>query len=208
MDAHDLLHNLSDRAFLKSAGAEFLAELKKTAAIKCKSCEKPAVHALFWCENRAYVPSCDGCLEKTKKMDCFKVDGVEAVRPIQYIIDKKKQRKTASVLGVAQVAMDSIAPHVPTLAAGLVGGAAASGLQYLANKKRKNGKPSAQQEIAKNLSDKTKDSKNFSGQVAHASSKAVKEIADIFAKHPVKGALMAFPVGAAGGASIARLLKK
>jgi hypothetical protein len=207
MDELDLLHELSSDSSRSTVGETFF---KKVSSIKCKNCDKPADKALMWAEHRAYVPSCDGCLETVKKLDCFKDGGLEAVKDIQYIIEKRKKRleKKAASGELIQHTAQFLKSHSKEIAGALVGAALAGGAQYMANKPGKDGKKSLQQKLGDESVKATKDSKSFSGQVAHASAKAVKEVSDLFAKHPVKGALTMIPTGAAGGVAVAKLLTK
>lgn len=128
------------------------------------------------------------------------------------------QMKTAGAADVAKKTTEFVRAHAPEIAASLVGGAVAVGAQYLQNKPGKDGSPSATQAQA-NLAhkavkgslakDKARGKEPGVGkQVAGATTKAVQEIADIFAKNPGKGALMALPVGMAAGPVILKKLTK
>jgi hypothetical protein len=95
----------------------------------------------------------------------------------------------------------------PEVIGGAVGGLGTFGLQALKNKR----KPAAQEETAKsNLKaalEKAKSDKSFSSDFMAMKAKSDKEVAGLMKKHPLKGALLAIPAGAALGAGTVLLGK-
>lgn len=56
--------------------------LERPHTCKTKGCDKPATKAVIWADGRAFVPTCDDHLEKTKVW-AKRMDGkVTAVRPL------------------------------------------------------------------------------------------------------------------------------
>lgn len=94
----------------------------------------------------------------------------------------------------------------PELVAGVaLGGLAAGGGTYLVSRKGENGK-SPDQEFAEGLLKRTEKGKGFGGELAHVTSKTVKNVADLAAKYPGAAAMSAVPAGAALGLSLAKKL--
>jgi hypothetical protein len=93
--------------------------------VKCKNCQNPADKALMWAEHRAYVPSCDACVEKLikKNPQCWDPadnNRPEAIKPIEYILkrrektkERKKMRKLAMPLLSFMDEMEKIATLNP-----------------------------------------------------------------------------------------------
>lgn len=105
-----------------------------------------------------------------------------------------------------EAAKELIKRHPEWIGSG-VGAAAATGIQYARNLKRGKSKTPEQasaQEGLKKATESVKREKTFSTEVGAAKAKTKREIADIMAKHPLRGALMAAPIGAtAGGGAVA-----
>jgi hypothetical protein len=111
--------------------------------------------------------------------------------------------------GPLQTASKFVRSHAPEIAGAILGGALLGGASYLNNKPKKDGGPSNEQRLAKKLNDKSESTnqEGFTSGAAGASAKFYKNLTDVFAKHPGKAALVAVPVGASLGVSIAKKLK-
>jgi len=116
--------------------------------------------------------------------------------------------KKAFVGEMAAAFGQHVKDHAPEIGAALVGAALAAGGQYLANRKGKKG-TSSQQRAARALVDETsKSTEGYDGRMNHAKAKAMSEMSDIMADHPVRGSLNAIPAGAGIGTALVALTRK
>jgi hypothetical protein len=134
-----------------------------------------------------------------------------------------KLRKTAGVAQetknyVKAQAKNLLAHHKTELVGGAVGGVGLGALQYKLSKKNPKTGVSVEQDAgqkAVKASHKMREETKAKGKdpglvsdISHGSAKFYKDVADSFAKHPVKGALMAIPTGAAVGSNLAKRMFK
>lgn len=144
----------------------------------------------------------------------LKTDGTFAKEASEYFSELRKSAgvKDLAARGVREVGEFVGARKAPLLGA-VIGSATATALQYMANKS-KDGKPSQQRQVAeKSLSSREKEmaetkDPSFSQQMGHARAKSSVDIARISEKHPVRGALLAAPMGAAAGYGLGTLARK
>lgn len=125
--------------------------------------------------------------------------------------------KSAGVKEVAAKGMDVLSKNKSTLLGAAIGTAVASALQYQANKPKADGSPSTQRRMAegqlaaieKHHGDMAAKGQEpgFADEMSHARAKGSAEVSKVMEKHPVRGALMAAPVGAMAGAGISALAK-
>lgn len=125
--------------------------------------------------------------------------------------------KSAGVKDVAAKGMDVLSKNKTTLLGAAIGTAVASALQYQANKPKADGSPSTQRRMAegqlaaieKHHGDMAAKGQEpgFADEMSHARAKGSAEVSKVMEKHPVRGALMAAPVGAMAGAGISALAK-
>jgi hypothetical protein len=110
----------------------------------------------------------------------------------------------------AQDALALLAQHKPEI----IGAAAAFALQYAANRRPTKGGPSVMQEAANDLHSKAqallqrKGKDSFTARSAAASTRALKDMADIFADHPLKGAAPVAVLGASTAKVVTPHLKR
>jgi hypothetical protein len=192
------------------------ALFQKLAEMKCKNCVNPATKVLMWAEHRAYIPSCDGCVEKLikKNPQCWTPeDGnrPESIKPASYITDKKKKKKTAGV-------QEMLKSRLPEIGAGLLGAAAVGTGQYLMNRRRKGGtQPSLEQVQTRAFNEQAQVLRRQAAaenrpltykerMLLEVDSRA-NRVADIMADHPVKGALVAAPMGAYLGVKLLNMVR-
>lgn len=109
--------------------------------------------------------------------------------------------------GLKQKAVEFATRNAPEIGGALVGGAGIGTATYLRNRKKKDGL-SAEQRSSDEALKKYKDPKGFTAETSHASAKFRKDLSDVFAKHPGRAALLASPLGAQLGATLARKLLK
>lgn len=109
-------------------------------------------------------------------------------------------------------AVEFVSQRKAPLLGAAIGAATATALQYLANKP-KDGKPSKQRQAAEGSlasSEKALAAKpeGFSEQMGHARAKSSVDISHISEKHPVRGAMLAAPMGALGGYGLGYAARK
>jgi hypothetical protein len=124
--------------------------------------------------------------------------------------------KTAGVREIAQSALGMAKQYAPEIAAGTAGAGLLTAGQYLSNRGR-NGKKSPEQRAAtvfatsaeamKDQAERDNRPLNFREDLTAAVAPASKNIADVLARHPMKGALLVAPVGAYAGLRILKALK-
>ena len=122
----------------------------------------------------------------------------------------RKMHKTASI-GKA------IAKR-PGLAGAAIGGLALTAIQAIANRGGKNGSPSTQQRVAETLMHKAKRDiqvakqegrkLTYGEEINRLTAPSIKGLSDLAAKHPIRSALPALPIGASVGANIGRMLAR
>lgn len=105
----------------------------------------------------------------------------------------------------------------PAAAGAIIGAAALTGAQYLANKRFHKNAPSAQEKIVDranyNIKQTAREAKaegrklTFTEEVAQITAKPAKELAELAAKHPVKAALPMAAIGASLGSNIVRIIQ-
>ena len=116
-------------------------------------------------------------------------------------------RKTANP--VAQAISDQVKMHAPQIAAAVAGATIAGIGQYMASKPGKDGSASIQQRAAERMVEETKNAPNdYSGRMAKARAKAMKEMSDIMADHPGRSMVHALPAGATAGVALAAMAKR
>lgn len=144
---------------------------------------------------------------------------------IDALCDKSTKRDTAArefltrvkTAGSSQAVTQFVRQHAQEIGSALVGAGLATGAQYFANKEGKGGKPSVQQVAARSLEEKQKGVEqkakregrelSFREGMQSATAPSASRASDVLAKHPVKGALLAAPAGAAAGLFILKQLK-
>jgi len=148
-------------------------------------------------------------------LSALKTDGTFAKEASEYFSELRKSAagvKDLAAKGVREVGEFVAGRKAPLLGAA-IGMATATGLQYLANKS-KDGKPSKQREVAeKSLAGREKEmgetqTPSFDQQMGHARAKSSVDIARISEKHPVRGALLAAPLGGAAGYAAGALARR
>lgn len=126
-------------------------------------------------------------------------------------------RKNAGAKELLSGGAEVLSKHKAPLIGAAVGAATATALQYLANKPGKSGKSrermATEQSLAgheKNLAESQSQGKEpgFSQQLAHIRARQAAEIAKLNEKHPARGALLAAPLGAVAGSTLAGIAKK
>lgn len=128
--------------------------------------------------------------------------------------------KTAGLVdhlrNAATAAQGFVKEHPQEIGAALLGAGALTGAQYLRNRSS-NGKPSADQkmmgallastEAMKDQAERDNRPLSFREDITAAVTPAAKNVADVMARHPVKGAVLIAPVGALAGLRILKALK-
>jgi hypothetical protein len=98
-----------------------------------------------------------------------------------------------------------------TTAGSVVGGLGAFGLGYMHNRKRKGEELTPEQKAAKERLKKAltgiKKEKSFWTGLEATKAKSHIDVANLMAKHPFKGALLAVPIGASAGAGVVNSAK-
>lgn len=130
----------------------------------------------------------------------------------------EKTAGPSQVIGdIAKRTVQFIKSHPHEIAGALVGSAAAGALQYAASKPGPSGKSKeqlalaaaerAQAQAARRMRAEGK-TPSFGHELAGATTKGLKPIADLIAKHPGKAALALAPTGAGVGVMLAKTLFK
>lgn len=141
-------------------------------------------------------------------------DRFPAKEASDFFSEMRKEAGTAKV--IAQKGAEFLSKNKVQLLGSAIGAAAATGLQYMANKKGKDGPSSQRSSAEKNLAKSTEnqDSMQAAGkepgmlsELGHSRSKATADVSKVLEKHPKRGALLAAPVGAAVGGGLASLGK-
>ena len=124
--------------------------------------------------------------------------------------------KTSGLQELASTALGAGKQYAPEIAAAATGAGAAALGQYLMNKS-KGGKKSPEQrasaviatsaEAMKDQAERDNRPLNFREDLTSAVAPASKNVADVLARHPVKGALLVAPFGAYAGLRILKALK-
>lgn len=127
------------------------------------------------------------------------------------------QEKTAGAKEIATGIANTVARHKHELAAGAAGAGLLSGMAYTSMRPGRGGKPSAEQkmtaafaasnEAMKDQAERDNRPLTFREDVTDAVAPASKRMADVLARHPVKGALLLAPAGALAGLRILKALK-
>jgi len=135
----------------------------------------------------------------------------EAKREAQAFFAKK-----AAVPALAQAGVEFVRQHATQIGAALAGGAALTAGQYALNKRKKDGSASPQQKAQTALLNAAQSSADEAKSLGHpmtfkqdlglATAKGMKDVSDVLARHPGKGALLALPAGAAAGWRLAKAL--
>lgn len=119
------------------------------------------------------------------------------------------KEKTAGLL-------DTLKNKAPQIGAGLAGAGVLTGAQYLMNKKNGNQASSAQKaglalltssEAVKDQAERDNRPLTFREDITSATAPSIKNLGDVLARHPVKGALLVAPAGALAGLRILKALK-
>ena len=131
--------------------------------------------------------------------------------------DRDDVKKEASVFfkkasPLQEAATGCVQQNATRIGAALAAAAVGTTAQYLANKPR-GGKDSVQQSAAKAALEgsqraKARDGESFGTDLAEATSRGVKDLSDVAAKHPGKAALMTGPLWLAAGWRAAKALKR
>ncbi len=127
--------------------------------------------------------------------------------------------KTAGAAGdLAKKGLDFVSKNKIPLLGAAIGTATATALQYLDNKPKKDGKPSSQRQVAEGglaASEKKLESQREQGKapgfvdsMAHERAKFRAGASQVMEKHPIRGAALAAPMGAAAGYGLGVLGKK
>lgn len=127
------------------------------------------------------------------------------------------QEKSAGAREVASGLSKLVAQHKAELAAGVAGAGILTGMAYSSMKPGRGGKPSVEQKVTGALAASTEALKDqaerdnrpltFREDMTDAIAPASKRMADVLARHPVKGALLVAPAGALAGLRILKALK-
>lgn len=135
---------------------------------------------------------------------------------LDFINALSDKEKTAGAKEYANSLMAVLKSRSPEIAAGAVGAAGATGLQYLMNRSVR-GQPSTEQraatalltsvEAAKDQAERDNRPLTFKDDFLAAGAKSAKNWADVFQKHPGKGALLVAPAGAYIGLRVLKALK-
>lgn len=219
MNELDFINALSSNS-ARTDGPE-LIEALKFSSIKCKGCSDPATKALMWCEHKAFIPSCDACVETLikKHSDCWTpADGnrPEAIKDISYI-EKHRKEKKAGVKELVSKGVQFASNNKAPLLGAIIGSAAATALQYKANKPNKSGVSKQRMAAEKSLAshdrsmEETKQmgtEPGFLDQMRHARAKSTLDVSKIMEKHPARGALLAAPGGAMVGSGVGLAVRK
>lgn len=127
------------------------------------------------------------------------------------------REKTAGPGEIASTIATLAAKHRSEIAAGVAGAGILGGMAYSSMKPGRGGKPSAEQKVTsaliasneakKDQAERDNRPVSFREDLTDAVAPASKRVADIFARHPVKGALLVAPFGALAGLRILKALK-
>ena len=136
------------------------------------------------------------------------------------LTDKEFKRKAVAeeVFGKQKTSgiMDLVKGKAPEIGAALAGAGLASGAQYLMNRKPPGGKSVEQRaataflassEAVKDQAERDNRPLTFREDMTDAIAPSSKRMADVLARHPVKGAVLVAPVGALAGLRILKALK-
>lgn len=136
------------------------------------------------------------------------------------LTDKDFKRKAVSeeVFGKQKMSslMDVLKGRAPEIGAAVAGAGLATGAQYLMNRKPPGGRSAQQRaasaflastEAVKDQAERDNRPLTFREDMTDAMAPSSKRMADVLAKHPVKGAVLVAPVGALAGLRILKALK-
>jgi hypothetical protein len=143
-------------------------------------------------------------------------DSKRATAAREFLGKLKTSGVVDSIKQFGKVTKDFAQRNAPQIGAGLAGAGVVSGATYLRSLS-KGGKPSSDQQMTSALlasSEARKDQAerdhrpiSFREDMTDAIYPSAKNIADVFARHPVRGALMVAPAGALAGLAILKALK-
>jgi len=135
---------------------------------------------------------------------------------LDFIKALSDREKVAGIKEMASSAMQFAKRKAPEIGAGLLGAGLVGGFTYQRSK-GVGGKPSPDQQLTSALlasSEARKDQAerdhrpvSFREDLTDAIMPSAKNIADVFARHPVRGAVMIAPTGALAGLAILKALK-
>lgn len=143
-------------------------------------------------------------------LDALSVGRFPSKEASEYFSELRKSAGVGELAGKGvQKGLEYASKNKAPLLGALIGGAAVTALQYLSNKPGKNGEPSKQRRAAeeslagheKSMAKTHAEGRqpSFSDEMSHSRAKATADVAKITEKHPVRGSLLATPMGAAAG---------
>jgi len=127
------------------------------------------------------------------------------------------QEKNAGAREIAAGIAKAVSARKHEIAAGVAGAGLLTGMAYSSMKPGSGGKPSVEQKVTgafaasaearKDQAERDNRPLSFREDVTDAVAPASKRMADVLARHPVKGALTVAPFGAVAGLRILKALK-
>lgn len=152
-------------------------------------------------------------------LNALKTNGTFAKEASEYFSELRKTAGPKELMGKGVgKAIDFVSQRKAPLLGAAIGAATMTAIQYLNNKPGKDGKPSKQRQSdegtlaarEKSLAETKAQGKEptFGDQMSHAHARSAADVSRIAEKHPVRGALLAAPIGALGGMGLGYAARK